>query len=66
MALCTECDSPLDIDEEDVEEGETVVCDECGAEYEVVATDPLELSRAEEGYEDEDDGAFVARDEEEE
>ncbi len=66
MALCTECDSPLDIDEDDVDEGETVVCDECGAEYEVVSVDPLELSRAEEGYEDEDDEAFVAREEEEE
>jgi alpha-aminoadipate carrier protein LysW len=31
-----------------------IVCDECGTEYEVVATDPLELSKVEEDYEDEE------------
>lgn len=46
--LCTECDSELDIDTDDVEEGDSVTCDECGTEYEVVATDPLELARVDE------------------
>ena len=55
MAVCQECDSALDIDEEEITEGDSIVCDECGAEYEVVSTDPLELARQEEGYEDEDD-----------
>ncbi|MGC1295028.1 MAG: hypothetical protein WA869_08310 [Alloacidobacterium sp.] len=55
MAICPECESPLDFDEEDVEEGDVIVCDECGTEFEVVATDPLELSKVEEGYEDEDE-----------
>ena len=30
--LCPECDTPLVIDVDEVEEGETVTCDECGAE----------------------------------
>jgi alpha-aminoadipate carrier protein LysW len=41
-----------------------VVCDECGTEFEVVATEPLELSQVdEEGYEDDDEE--VADEEEE-
>jgi alpha-aminoadipate/glutamate carrier protein LysW len=56
MAVCQECESVLDFDPDDVEEGDIVVCDECGTEFEVVATDPLELSQVDaEGYEDEDE-----------
>lgn len=55
MPNCPECESVLDFDEEDVDEGDVVVCDECGAEFEIVATDPIELSKVEEGYEDEDE-----------
>jgi alpha-aminoadipate carrier protein LysW len=45
----------LDIDEDEVEEGETVTCDECGTELEIVTVDPLELSPVDaEGYDDED------------
>jgi alpha-aminoadipate carrier protein LysW len=65
MALCPECESPLDLDEDDIDAGEVVVCDECGGEFEIVTTDPLELSKVEEGYTDEDDSAFVAEEEEE-
>lgn len=55
MATCPECESLLDFDADEVEEGDVIVCDECGNEYEVVATDPLELAKAdEEGYDDEE------------
>jgi alpha-aminoadipate carrier protein LysW len=55
--VCPECDNPLDIDADDVEEGEVVTCDECGTDLEVVSSDPLELAAVdEEGYDDEDDG----------
>lgn len=65
MAVCPECESVLDFDEDDVEEGDVVVCDECGTEYEVVATDPLELSqRGEVGYEEEDEAETLDEDEE--
>jgi alpha-aminoadipate carrier protein LysW len=54
--VCPECDNPIDIDGEDVEEGEIVQCDECGTDLEVVSNDPLELAPVdEEGYDDEDD-----------
>lgn len=61
--LCPECDSALDIDTDDVEEGDSVTCDECGTEYEVVATDPLELAKSDEEI-DEDEPA-MSEDEEE-
>ena len=64
MTVCSECESTLDFEADDVDEGDVVVCDECGTEYEVVATEPLELSKVdEEGYEDEDE---ISSDEEEE
>jgi len=56
MAICSECDTVLDFDEEEAEEGDVVVCDECGTEYEIVATEPLELAKVDDdGIEDEDD-----------
>jgi alpha-aminoadipate carrier protein LysW len=55
MPLCPECESALDIEEDEVDEGDVIVCDECGSEYEVVTTDPLELVKVDEGYEDDDE-----------
>ena len=53
--LCPECDNPLDIDEDEVEEGDTLTCDECGADLEVVTVDPLEVALVDaEGYDDEE------------
>jgi alpha-aminoadipate carrier protein LysW len=64
--VCPECDNPLDIDVDDVEEGEVITCDECGSDFEVVSADPLELAPVdEEGYDDEED-AIVDDEEEEE
>jgi len=64
--VCPECDNPLDIDVDDVEEGEIIQCDECGTDLEVVSSDPLELAAVdEEGYDDEEDAAVVEDDEEE-
>jgi alpha-aminoadipate carrier protein LysW len=62
---CPECDNPLDIDVDDVEEGEVITCDECGSDFEVVSADPLELAPVdEEGYDDEED-AILDDDEDE-
>ncbi len=65
--VCPECDNPLDIDVDDVEEGETVQCDECGSDLEVVSSDPLELAAIDaEGYDDEDDAVAADTEEEDE
>ncbi len=63
MPSCPECDTVLDIELDEVEEGDVIACEECGTEYEVVGVEPLELSRVEEGLEEEDD--LLAEDEEE-
>ena len=65
MPSCPECDNLLDVDAEEIEVGEVVVCEECGSEYEVVAIDPLELARLDEdAYDDEDDDDFAEEEEE--
>jgi alpha-aminoadipate/glutamate carrier protein LysW len=62
--VCPECDNPITIDPDEVEEGEAVVCDECGLELEVVSVDPLELAAVDAaGYDDEDDTHLVEEDE---
>lgn len=53
--VCPECDNPIVIDTDEVEEGETLQCDECGLDLEVVSVDPLELAPIDDsGYDDED------------
>ena len=54
--VCPECDNPLDIDVDEVEEGDTVQCDECGTDLEIVSADPLEIAAVDaDGYDDEDE-----------
>ena len=55
MVICPECESDLDIEEDEVDEGEVVSCPECGTDFEVVAVEPLELSRVAEEDDDDDD-----------
>ena len=53
--VCPECDNPIVVDVDEVEEGETVQCDECGMDLEIVSVDPLELAAIDvAGYDDED------------
>ena len=55
MVLCPECEHNLDVDEDDVDDGEVISCPECGTDFEVVTASPLELKAVEEGYEEEDE-----------
>lgn len=56
MVLCPECESDLDVEEDELDEGEVVSCTECGTDFEVVTVEPLELAKiSEDGDEDEDD-----------
>ncbi len=59
MATCPECDVEVHVDE-DVEKGDLIECDDCGASLEVVGLDPIELDLApddedEDQYDDDDD-----------
>lgn len=64
MPICPECESPLDFEADEVEEGDVVVCDECGTEYEVITTEPLEIVKVED--EDGDEDGDLSGEEEEE
>ncbi len=63
MPSCSECENELDIELDEIEEGDVVACEECGTEYEIVGVDPLELARVDEDLDEEDE---VLPDEEEE
>ena len=55
MPSCPECENELDIEMDEVEEGDVVACDECGTEYEVVGVEPLELSRMDEDIDEDEE-----------
>lgn len=65
MVTCPVCEGTIDVDEEDIDEGDSLSCDECGADLKVVGTDPLELESADE-LEDEEDEDYLEEDEEDE
>ena len=65
MAHCPECESLVDVDVDDVEEGEIVTCPECGVELEVVNTNPIELDLAEDEELEEDEEEELGEEEEE-
>ena len=64
MASCPECENSLDVELDEVEEGDVVVCDECGTEYEVVGVEPLELTRVDDDLGEVDDDDLPAEEEE--
>ncbi len=66
MALCPECETDLDLDEEELEEGEIVSCPECGSDFEVITKAPLELNPLDELDEDDDEDASDEEEEENE
>jgi len=55
MPSCPECENELDLELDEVEEGDMVSCEECGSEFEVVGVEPLELARVEDDLEEDDD-----------
>ncbi len=69
-ATCPECDSPIDVDEFDVDIGDELTCAECGSLLRVSSDSPVEFESAddddfddevkddddEEAKEDDDDG----------
>ncbi len=44
MVRCPECAVEIDVDEDEVEEGEILSCPECESELEVVQTHPVKLN----------------------
>jgi alpha-aminoadipate carrier protein LysW len=55
MAICPECEFEIDVDEYDVERGDTLDCDNCGVTLEIIGLNPIELDVASDDDEDEDE-----------
>lgn len=64
MPSCPECENDLDLELDEVEEGDLVACEECGTEFEVVGVEPLELARVEDELAEEEDPFGVEEEEE--
>ena len=64
MATCPECEFEIDVDEYDVDKGDTLECDNCGVTLEVVGLSPIEFEALTD--EDEDDKDDFEEDDEEE
>jgi alpha-aminoadipate carrier protein LysW len=54
-AICPECDSPIDVDEFDVDIGDELTCSECGTLLRVSNDAPLEFEAADDEDDDLDD-----------
>jgi len=53
MVNCPLCDAVIDVDEEELDEGDSLICEECGANLNVSGVSPLEL--VSDGADDEED-----------
>ncbi|MEZ5355152.1 MAG: hypothetical protein R2762_21170 [Bryobacteraceae bacterium] len=54
MVTCPACNADFDVDETELDEGDTISCDECGSTLRVASLDPIELE-GEDDLDDEDD-----------
>ena len=48
MIKCLECGQVINTDEQELEIGDILVCESCGAEHEVISIDPVEVELIEE------------------
>ena len=55
MVTCLACDADIDLDESELDEGDSISCDECGATLRVAGLDPLELESDDLDEDDDDD-----------
>ena len=60
VVRCPECDAEIDVDEDEVEEGEILTCPECDVELEVLQVHPVHLNVISD--EDEEEEEVVAAD----
>lgn len=58
MVNCPSCDAAIDVEEDELDEGDTLSCDECGVTLNVASLDPLEVHLAKEDDEEEEDEDF--------
>jgi alpha-aminoadipate carrier protein LysW len=55
MVNCPLCDAVMDVDEEELDEGDALICEECGANLNVSGVSPLEITPDAAGADSDDD-----------
>jgi alpha-aminoadipate carrier protein LysW len=56
MVNCPLCSAVIDdVDEDELDEGDSLICEDCGANLNVTGVSPLELTAGEEDDDDDDD-----------
>src|SRR2546430_325485 len=55
MVSCPKCDSSIDVEEEELDEGDVLSCDECGASLTVASVNPVELASEDDDEDEEED-----------
>jgi alpha-aminoadipate/glutamate carrier protein LysW len=58
MVNCPKCDAVIDVEEEELDEGDVLSCDERGAALKVASLHPVELESEDEAGKDDDDLNF--------
>jgi alpha-aminoadipate carrier protein LysW len=66
MISCPKCDAAIDVEEEDLDEGDVLSCDECGASLTVTSVNPVELESGDDDDDDDDDYDYDEDDDEDE
>lgn len=55
MIECPECGADIDVEEDELDEGESILCEECGRNFVVSSVDPIELELEDEDYDEDED-----------
>jgi len=55
MVNCPQCNSGIDVDEDELDEGDSLICEDCGASLNVTGVSPLELSVGDDEDDDDED-----------
>lgn len=55
MVSCPLCNAGIDVDEDELDEGDALICEECGANLNVTGVSPLELTAGEDDDDEDDD-----------
>jgi alpha-aminoadipate carrier protein LysW len=66
MVTCPSCDAAIDVEEEELDEGDVLSCDECGASLKVASVAPLELESDKDTAEEDEDFEFDEDEDEDE
>jgi len=64
VVKCPECDAEMDLDEDEVEEGEILSCPECDVELEVTQVHPVHVIPLTEDEDDEEEEEDAESDDE--